>query len=320
MTKPWLPILLSLFLVGCSGISDTRPEMIRSSERMLERGVEAHALGDYTGAIDLFVSALAHYRSIDHRQGMLYGHLNLAETSLASGQLSHAATHIGQLESLAAELHDHETTQRATLLWARWYQQDGQTEQAIQILNMLLPTYRDGHPETAIGALQLAALTLRSELALLNDQDAGGWITRLEQGVAMQSKPDPWTTARLWRLQAQWLAHQGDIEKGLLLLDQALDTYRAAARRPAIAATLAEAAQLHWQAGQHELAADHYQRALLIRVWMMDRRHSRQLLEKLVSLYTEMDEHNKARESATLAEQITSEDAWQRLREAVRPR
>lgn len=320
MIRPLLLLLLLLFLAACSGISDTRPELLRSSERMLERGVEAHTQGDYSMAIDLFTRALAQYRSVDYRIGMLHSHLNLAETALASGQLTYAAKHIRELESLARELRDPASAQRAALLWARWYQQDGQTAQAIATLDSLLPPFSNGKPAPVPNPIQLAALTLRSDLALQQNVEPLLWLARLEQGLAMQSQADPWTQARLWRLQARWLASEGDVEQGLTLLEQSLNTYREAARRQAVAATLAEVARLHGQAGNYALAEDHYQRALLIRVWMMDRRHSRELLEELVELYRRMGEDTKARESAALAAQIDSEQAWQELRQAIRPR
>lgn len=320
----WLLLLLPLLLVGCSGISDTRPEIVRTSERMLERGVDAHNYGDYATAIDLFSRALGQYRSIDDRQGMLYSHLNLAETSLSGSHHEPAAQHIAAATRLAKERDHLQAQQRTTLLQARWYWQQQQGEQALEQLSHILPDFEGSRPLTRPNEVQLAALALRSEIALHQEQEeqATRWIARLRQSITRGRPDTPWHLLRLQRLEAQLAAEQGAYQQALALLEEPLARYREAAMRPAIAATLREAAEIEQRRGEPAQAIALLERALHIRVWMMDRAHARQLLRQLAQLHEQQGEETLAAEKRALADGITGENngQWRQLQQSVKPR
>lgn len=308
-------------LAACSGISDTRPDVLRSSERLLERGVNAYHNSDYVGATDFFSRALTHYRSIDHRQGMLFSHINLAESALAMGQHSGAGKHLLEATSLAHELDDIEQQHRTALLQAQLAWRQSQADHARQILHALLAPPEQGskHSDT----LQLAALALRCEIAF-SDADADGaeqWLQGFEQAIKRSSEATPQHQARLLRFQAQQLQRQGEHEQADTLREAALAIYRETAQRPAVAATLTEQGQSLLIRQRHAEAEDRLQRALYIRIWMLDRHNSRKLLEQLAQVQALQGKDEAASQSRDYAQRIQHNSAdWQALRQQVKPR
>ena len=326
MTSRTLLLISFVFLLsGCFARKDTCPEIIRTSERLMERGVDAHASGDYVNAIEHFTLALARYRSIDHRQGMLFSHLNLAETTLASNRLDAAVRHIDEADVLSLELSHHDIIQRVALLKARQYWSQQQSCKALLQLEGLLPTFdaRD-HSESMPDKLQLAALSLRTDIAFAslqeNPEEAELWLQRLQQAIQMAQPVDPRHYARQQRFEARLAAWKNQPDLALSLLDEALATYRRKALRPAIAATLVEAAQINWMSHSLDHAEQLLQRALFIRVWMMDRNNAREILEMLSELYKQMGDEARASQSQHLSEAIIDHDEeWQLLMQKIKP-
>jgi tetratricopeptide (TPR) repeat protein len=317
-----LPVLLFIGLLSaCSGISDTRPDVIRSSERMLERGVNAYINSDYAGATDFFSRALTHYRSIDHRQGMLFSHINLAETALVMGHYPGAEQHLAQAESLAREQGNVGQSQRVMLLQAQLAWRQRQQEKAELILNTL--NAEQEQQGISNGALPLAILSLHTEMAFSTlDEDttqAKLWLERFETTIKRSSDSSPLYQARLQRFQAQLLQQQGEYEQAAILREAALGIYREAALRPAIAATLAEHADAMLAQQRYAEAEQALQRALYIRIWMLDRHNSRELLRQLASV--QALQGKDATQNLDYARHIQlDETRWQSLRQQVKPR
>ncbi len=322
-----LLLLISFILIlsGCFASKDTRPEIIRTSERLMERGVNAHTNGDYVDAVHCFTLALARYRSIDHRQGMLFSHLNLAETTLATNRLDAAGRHIAEADILTLEMGDHKIIQRVALLKARQYWMQQQRCMALFQLEGLLPTFDARHqPESIPNELQLAALSLRTDIAFASlresPEEAELWLQRLQQAMQMVQPVDPRHYARKQRFEARMAAWNGQPDLALNLLDEALMTYRKKALRPAIAATLVEAAQIRWKSHSLDHAEQLLQRALFIRVWMMDRDNARGILELLSELYLQMGDEERAAQSQHLSSSIVGHDEdWGLLMQRIKP-
>lgn len=314
MNRRLLLLLGVLLIAACSsGPSDTRPIVLQDSERLLTLGVAAHANSEYAIASDYFNRALAHYRSVDHRPGILLSHLNLTETALAVGQLETAQRHLSEARKLAIELNDAGSLKRLQLLEASLRWREGNDGEANALLEGLLL----GQEET-IDAMGMAALIQRTRIAqdsLDSDPETfSHWLEQLRQGLAHYPASGPLEQARLQRFEAQQMARQGRSQEAQQELEQALANYRERALRPAIAATLEELAMLHWQQRALTDAESALQRALYVRVWMMDRQASRRLLMLLGRLYQQQDIQEKAVEMFRLADEVQDPSRdWRQL-------
>ncbi|HEX9802546.1 MAG TPA: tetratricopeptide repeat protein [Gammaproteobacteria bacterium] len=323
MNRPitWSGLVLALLLVSaCSSVSDTRPEVIRTSERYLEQGVEAYNNSDYPAATDFFSRALASYRSIDNLDGILFSHINLAETAIAAGSYDALRKQLSDAERVIRALGASEHEPRLTLLWAQSHWRQGRRENALELLEPLLPRFNDKQEVGGkLDALALTALMLRTDIAFAsldeNDDEARLWLRRLENGYACGSEVTPQHKARLLRFQAQWLMHQGEPAGAEERLQQALDIYRPEAVRPAIAATLEESARVAIQLEQWEQAEDRLLRALYIRVWILDRIGSAEVLDRFGEMYLAQGRREAADEAAEWSRHIREDDAtdWRNL-------
>lgn len=300
-----------LLLSACSGVSDTRPEPIRKSEYFLEHGVSAFENSDYVAATDFLRKALAHYRSIDDTTGVLLSRINLAETALAAGNFTAAAEHVTAAESLSLLPEHQEYQPRLTLLHAQIHWRQQQKAEALQLLSTLLPEFDEEQRSTQKGnLLLLGATTLRTDIAFAaldsNPDEARLWLQRLSLMLSSTEEDSPLHQARLLRFEAQLAHHENDTQQALQKLEEALQLYREAAVRPAIAATLTESARLlvameRWQEAEAQL-----QRALYIRLWIMDRSGTAELLELLQLVYRELGDEERYRQTREQAEELLS--------------
>lgn len=313
------PLLAMCLLAACSGVSDTRPEVIRKSERYLEQGVEAYGNSDYVAATDFFTRALAHYRSIDDLNGILFSHINLAETALSAGAYDAVRQQLSDADRVVRTLGETGYQPRLALLWAQSYWRDGEEERALAALSSLLPRFSGEQVQQSVATLELTATMLRTSIAFASlEKDAEGaglWLRRLESAFARSSDTSPRHLARLARFQGQWLMHRGELEQAGGLFQRALDIYRPAAARPAIAATLSESARLAIRMQQWEQAEDRLLRALFIRVWILDRVGSAEVLELLSEVYRAQDRRSAADEAAEWSRHIREDKAtdWRNL-------
>lgn len=323
MTKfPRLPLLLlaTALLCGCSGVSDTRPEVIRTSERYLQQGVEAYGNSNYVSATDLFTKALAQYRSIDDPQGILISRINLAETAMAAGSYTAVKHQLKEAEHVVTTVGGNEYLPRLELLWAQSYWHEKEGEKALKAVQPLLPGFdADQHPDVLPDTLVLSAIMLRTDIAFANidndDSSAKLWLRRLGLAFARTSDTTPLLEARLKRFKAQWALHQGDLMQADDLFAAALTAYRKAAVRPAIAATLNESARVAIQRKQWAIAEDRLVRALFIHVWILDRIGSAATLDQLSTLYMAEGNQDAANQATDWARHIRERKAtdWRGL-------
>ncbi len=305
--------LLGLLLSACSGISDQRPEPLRDSEYFLEHGVSAFENSDYVAASDFLRKALAHYRSIDNTAGILLSRINLAETALAAGNFDAAAENIEAAEKISHHGPFTEYLPRLTLLRAQVTWREQQTEEAIRLLQALLPTFdEEQNSKTKPTLLLLGAVTLRTDIAFMqsaqssSNNDAELWLRRLSRMLPATPDNSQLHYARLLRFEAQQAYRNNDSKAALEKLELALFYYREAASRPAIAATLTEIGELLVKEQQWDAAEERLQRALYIRLWILDRIGARKVMRALQSLYLATNNPVKAENmAAELARKTT---------------
>jgi len=303
-----LPLLwlATALLYGCSGVSDTRPEVIRTSERYLQQGVEAYGNSDYVSATDLFSKALAQYRSIDDPQGILFSRINLAETAMAAGSYTAVKHQLNEAEHIVTTSGGSEYQPRLELLRAQSYWHEKEREKALNVVQPLLPDFdEDQQPNARPDTLMLSAIMLRTDIAFADidkdDNAARLWLRRLGFSFARTSDTTPLHKARLKRFEAQWALHEGALKKADDLFAEALAAYRKAAARPAIAATLSESAHVAMQRKRWDIAEDRLLRALFIRVWILDRIGSAATLDQLSVLYSSQGKEDAATQASDWA-------------------
>ena len=293
--------LLLIILSACSSISDERPEPIRKSEYYLEHGVSAFANSDYVTATDFFSKALAHYRSIDNTTGILLSRINLAETSLASGNFSASEQNIKMAESIVQHENYAEYRPRINLLHSQIHWKKKEQSEALQQLQTLLPQFDEGNQsKTTPNLLMVGATTLRTDIAFAhideNTVEAHLWLDRLSLMIQSAKDVTPQHKARLLRFEAQIAFRNGKNESAFLKLEQALQQYRQTASRPAIAATLTEMGQLLMNMERWDRAEESLQRALYIRLWTVDRLGAKEVMQMLHTIYIEIGDEVKAKQ------------------------
>lgn len=313
-------VLLSILLTSCASVSDQRPEAVRKSEYFIEHGVSAFGNSDYVTASNFFRKALAHYRSIDDRHGVLLSHLNLAETAHASGNFDAAVKNLDAAQQIAQQESLPHYQQRLLLLRAQVHWRQRQRDASLALLQKLLPEFDEaGNTSQRPSLLILSATTLRTDIAFKQNDNAEAnlWLHRLERLFPRVSGDTLLQRARLERFRAQKAARAGHVEDAIQRIHSALKYYRQAAARPAIAATLTEIGRLHMQQQQWQKAEESLQRALYIRLWIMDRIGSHQILLQLADLYKKTGHTVRAEEVRTQADAIHSAPgkAWLQLRQ-----
>ena len=306
--------LLMLALSACSSVSDKRPEPLRKSEYYLEHGVSAFENSDYVTASDFLNKALAHYRSIDDTSGILLSRINLAETALAAGTFEAVAGHLDAAEKLSNRSGYHGFQPRLTLLRAQLHWRQHQGEKALQLLNSLLPEFDTEHRSKEKGDLViLGATTLRTAIAFAAreepPQEALLWLRRLSLMLPATDGRTELHHARLLRFEAELAYRTGDTEQAIVKFEAALQRYREAATRPAIAATLTELGKLLVKLERWQEAEERLQGALYIRLWIMDRPGSLEVLGLLQTVYQQLGDEARYLQLKGEAERIAKERA-----------
>lgn len=262
MCATLLACLLGM-LAGCVSPPEQRPEALLQGERYLTQGVLAYRTDNYPLAAAEFSHALTHYQGLDHRQGILLSRINLAETALAVGNYEAATRQVAAAQPLARSENDAGQQQRLELLRSSIALKQGHYATALELLTPLLEA------ELADAELKRGVLANRAALALgAGDVDAADWVARFGSAVR---KDESLFNARLQRFQSQLALRRGEPGEAETLLQAALDAYKAIPSRSGTAATLEEwghqlAAQSRW-----DEAEDRLQRALRIRLWLLDR-------------------------------------------------
>ncbi len=304
-----LILLLLPILSACSGISDTRPEPLRKSEYFLEHGVSAFENSDYVAATDFLHKALSHYRSIDNTMGILLSHINLAETALAAGNFPAAESNLSAAEKISRVSGYANFQSRLNLLRSQVHWRKHDKEKSLALLQGLLPTFdEEQRSSRKPDLIMLGAVTLRTDIAFSRDdetkQEARLWLRRLSLMLPSTEDNTQLHQARLLRFEAQLAYYDNAPEEALEKLEQTLQLYRQAAARPAIAATLTESGLLLMKMQRWHEAEEKLQRALYIRLWIMDRIGSRELLEHLQQVYQALGDNEHYLQSREQVERI----------------
>jgi tetratricopeptide (TPR) repeat protein len=310
MTKYVLLLALAALLAACVSPPPQRPAALVQGERYLEMGVQSFRADDYAGAAHHFTQALNHYQGLDHQDGMLHSRINLAETALAVGNAAAAERHLQAARLLTGG----EVNPRLQLLQSSAALRQGQQDVAVEILAPLL----DGAPRR--DALYRSALANRVDAALARGEaDAAAWVERY--AAALRGDDAPIFTARLYRFQGELARRGGDYSGAEGLLRQALDIYKAVPARPGTAAALEAWGALLVEQQRWQEAEDRYQRALHIRLWLLDRHDTAAGLRRLAAISEATGRPQRAAAQRRWAEIVAGDGRvdWVALQREVLP-
>lgn len=311
MTRHLLLLALALLLAACVSPPQQRPAALVQGERYLAMGVQSFRADDYAGAANHFTQALAHYQGLDHQEGMLHSRINLAETALAVGNAAAAERHLQAARLLAGG----EGNPRLQLLHSSAALRQGQHDAAVDMLTPLL----DGVPRR--DAIYRSALANRVDAALARDEaGVAAWVERY--AAALRGDDVPAFTARLYRFQGELARRGGDYSGAEGLLQQALELYKAIPSRPGTAATLEAWGTLLMEQQRWAEAEDRLQRALHIRLWLLDRRDTAVGLQRLAAISDATDRPQRAAAQRRWAEIVAGDGRldWGALQREVLPR
>ncbi|HEY0721020.1 MAG TPA: hypothetical protein VGE50_07195 [Gammaproteobacteria bacterium] len=310
-----LGIFLLLALTGC-GSAPQRPAAVVEGERLLARGVMAYRNDELLEAATFFTKALSHYQGLDSAEGQLQSRINLVEVALAVGNLDAAQRHLEQAELLAADERV-SYRPRLALLHSSLALARGDMALARTLSESLLPPQQGGSapPPAVDAAIQREALINRTSVAFaLGGEEPATWTGRLEKGINGDGASQ--AAARLERFRAALALRGGDHASASLHLQQALELCKALPSRRCIAATLEEwGAQLQASGALTE-AEDRYQRALAVRLALLDRGGSSNNLRQLAEICRTTGRDERAATLAGWADQVATGKTidWGRLR------
>jgi tetratricopeptide (TPR) repeat protein len=312
MTRPALFALLALTLLlgACVSPPEQRPEAVLQGQRFLELGVQAYRGDDYANAATHFTKALAHYQGLDDRGGILRSRLNLAETALVVGNPAAAERHLDAAAALAQAEGEGDALRRVALLRSTLALKAGEYDGAAALLEPLLAG-KDDVARTALANRVAVALARR-------DDDAAAWVQRYAAAVR---GGDAALLARSLRFEAELSQRSGDLAGADRLLRQALDTYKVIPSRSGTAATLEQWAALLAAQQQWAAAEDRLQRALNIRLWLLDRSATAGDLRRLAAINEATGRQDRMAALARWADIVAGDGAvdWSALRREVIP-
>ncbi|MCP4043631.1 MAG: tetratricopeptide repeat protein [Gammaproteobacteria bacterium] len=312
-----LKFLVPLLLCGCAGAPpDERTKVFRVGENLLQEGVAAYRKSDYPTSISMFQKALVHYQSIDDIHGITRSRINLAEVALAMGnhdsaqQQSEDARQLVDLEGLE------QYRSRLDLLRANRAIRAGDYVSARALLETLLPASGGG----VVDNISLSALANRTRLAFDSDSgQAEQWTRRYAGELDKKKEFNPVLRARLYRFQAALARQHEEYSAAEQLYRQAHSTYQQVVYRPGIAATLEEWAELKTEQRDWGTARDLLNRALTIRIRILDRKASLEGLRRLSEINRQLGDQDRADTAGEWIRIIEKEDfeGWARLKEKI---
>jgi hypothetical protein len=271
--------------------------VVVNSDANMALGMRAYQDDNYSEARNYFSRALAHFRSVDARDGELNALIDLTDSALGQGEYTAAREYLSEAHNIVADGNRSSLKPQIALLNAYADMQAGDNQLAATQLDALL------NAANTPAGIQIAALFARSQTAFdLKSADATTWLNKL--GTALDSSTDTLYRARYQRLQALVALAHGDNQKAAALYAHALDAYRSGYYRPGIAATLEEWARLSMQQKDWTGARQQLQRALDVRLSMYDRTHSINDLEKLVKIETTLGDTAAAQHYSQLADYL----------------
>ncbi len=259
MIRRIIYIGISLLLASCA-MSPLNPQTpLTQGHALSQQGILAFQREHWHQAERLFKQALQNYKSMDALQGIAHSLINLSQVELSRQNYEAAQASLQQANSVVHRAELWTLQPKIQLLMASLALQQQQLSQAKQILLTLLPNLTPF--PSKLSPIQLSAISMRTKLAFLVQQELELWLSRYEAAVNLT--PDNLNhQARLLRFQAQIQQQQGHIQVAEQQLETALVHYKNNALRSGIASTLSELAQLHIQQGNWQHAHDFLTRAV----------------------------------------------------------
>ncbi len=305
----WL-IVLCTAVIGCVGQPDRRPEVQIQGELQLQRGTRAYINNDYRTAAAMFRRSLELYQSIDDLEGIAHSRINLIETALAVGNYEAASRQLSELSRLVAQGGLVQYRERLQLLRASLAFQQRRYEEALALLEPLLPEFDDdGRVIGTPSEEALSAMASRARIASEYSQtEARLWMARLSNALKSEIfKERPAIEALLERLKARMAVEDGRLDTATEHLARALDAYKLAADRRGIAATLQAQARLRMQQEKWDDAEGLLRRALSVRSWMLDRAGTVAVLGDLVTVNERLGNTEAATELRDWHQRLSAE-------------
>lgn len=312
------PMLLMTVLMGC-GSAPQRPAAIVEGERLLALGVKAYRNDELLAAANFFTKALTHHQGLDNAEGQLRSRINLVEVSLAVGNRDAAQSHLAQAELLATgERAGYQP--RLVLLHSSLALADGELEGARSYSEQLLPQKLGGSATSDAGEpLVREALINRSRVAFARDgEEPATWVGRLEKAAHADTNALAW----LARFRAALALRNGDHASASRQMQSALDLCKSLPSRSCIAATLEEWGMQLQASGDMAGAEDRYQRALAVRLALLDRGGSSKTLRQLADICQATGRGERAATLTGWADNVATGLTidWNRLRGDSLPR
>lgn len=279
-------LLLASMLVGCSGGPDEKPvsDSISSPAKLLDNGIYHYSINNYPKAISQFEKALLQYRSIDNQAGIANSCLNLAKTYMAINNNQLAAEYLVKADVIIENASLDDMSEHLSLLKSSLAINNALYDQALLELDQVLTSKN--------AQIKLAALKNRNVIAFAkNDTDKKQWLEKYKSLQTSHPENTQSHAARILRFEAETTV---DTEKQVELLTRSLSISQNLATRTAIAATLAQWAEVNIEMQQYDQAEDKYLRALFIRHQLSDVKNSLLILKQLQIVYAKTDKEKAA--------------------------
>src|SRR5882724_7576150 len=284
---------LSIFcalLAACGSKPVQPPAVVSQAQSFMASGMQAYNDNRYTEARNFFGRAFAEYRSVDDLDREVHALTDLADASLQQGDVVAARDDIKQARAALAQHPMSGLPIRLSLLEAYADLQSQDPASAIAVLDPLLAD------TTAPADVHRAGLFARTQAAFDSKAaDAPQWLAKLGKGDGDLDE------ARLERLQALVAVDTANAES---LYASALHRYQLAYYRPGIAAVHEEWGALLLSQQKWTGARDHLQRALDVRLWMVDASHSARDLQAMQQADTALGVADAAKQDGIWADYL----------------
>lgn len=293
-----LIIIAIATLFACSSSPERKPlpEPVSDARDAHELAIDAFNAGRYRDAIAGFHRAERRFLSLDDPHGVAAAAISQAEILLLLGENDDAAKSLQRAKVAIAHTGNKALSERAQLMEAR-LAMENEPSTARKLLN----TLSDAMTPSVVAQVRLLSCELEMR------QGETNCATNLAaDGLAM--------TARIAHLQARAALQRGDLEAASVQLESALDIYRSLAFRPGIAAVHESSGDLAMQTDKREVAKEHLERALYLRLWIRDRVHAAEVLTRLAELGDNNELYQRWR-TALLDE--SGEPEWENMMEEL---
>lgn len=249
-------LLFCLILSACASNLVTRHTVVQDAENMTGQGLQAYSEADWNRAYRLFSKALSLYEGIDHQQGVLYSHINLAQVALSVGDYPEIKAHLAVATDIVITTEFQHYQPHITLLFAQSAIQQQRYAYAEKKLRLLLPEFNELTPVSSPDMVQLTAIASQTKIAFAQQQNESLWTQRYAEALRLSTRHSAALENRLLRFQANLLQRQQYYQRAESHLQHALFSYKTTHSRAGIAMTLAELghlsmAQGHWQEAQN---------------------------------------------------------------------